>query len=192
MSSDWLKTLEAHAAVITGLRDHGPVLDDVANLLIAAFRSGNRLFLAGNGGSAADAQHIAAEFVGRFKRERRALPAIALTTDTSALTAISNDFDFERVFARQVEGLFNAGDVLWVLSTSGNSPNVVEAAAEARERGGRVIGFTGRGGGAVNMYCDYLLCVPHRDSDRIQEAHALAYHYVCERVEAAFTDERQP
>ncbi|MGE3180492.1 MAG: SIS domain-containing protein, partial [Phycisphaerae bacterium] len=144
------------------------------------------LFLAGNGGSAADAQHIAAEFVGRFKQNRRALPAIALTTDTSALTAIGNDLGFENVFSRQLEGLAVPGDLLWVLSTSGTSPNIVQAVRAARERGLKIIGFTGESGGAIAEACDWLLRVPHRSSDRIQEAHLIAYHFVCEQVEAAF------
>jgi D-sedoheptulose 7-phosphate isomerase len=157
--------------------------DDVAD----AWRRGGRLLVCGNGGSAADAQHIAAELLGRYKRERRALPAMALTTDASSVTAISNDLGFEQVFARQLEGLVQPGDVVWVLSTSGSSPNVLEAARLAAERRAIVIGLTGQAGDQLAELCTHVLRVPHASADRIQEAHELAYHYVCERVEAALT-----
>lgn len=142
----------------------------------------------GNGGSAADAQHIAAELLGRFKRDRRALPALALTTDSSTLTAIANDVGYERVFARQIEGLVCKGDVVWALSTSGNSPNVVAALHAARAQGATTIGFTGQTGGSMAASCDLVLRVPHASSDRIQEAHQIAYHYVCERIEVGLCD----
>jgi D-sedoheptulose 7-phosphate isomerase len=187
-SESFADQLADHVRVVQGLAACEPVLGRVADRLIALFRAGGRLFLAGNGGSAADAQHIAAELTGRFKRQRAALPAIALTTDTSALTAIGNDFSFEQIFARQVEALLRTGDALWVLSTSGNSPNILAAITAARRQGGLVIGFSGRSGGRLAGVCDELLCVPHERSDRIQEAHLLAYHYVCDRVEAAFAD----
>lgn len=186
MTPNWNQTLSAHINVISGLGDAGPTLDAIAQTLIAAFKAQGRLYVAGNGGSAADAQHIAAELVGRFRAERRALPAIALTTDTSALTAIGNDYSFDHVFTRQVEGLVRAGDVVWLLSTSGNSPNVLSAAAAARERGATVIGFTGRSGGKLAALCAHVFHVPHDTSDRIQEGHLLAYHYICGVVEDAF------
>ncbi len=185
---DWNDTLDQHLTTIAQLRDAGAALERIAAELVQIIRAGGRVLLAGNGGSAADAQHIAAELVGRFRRARRALPAIALSTDTSALTAISNDFGFEQVFARQVQALLTPADALWVLSTSGNSPNIVAALGVARQRGALTIGFSGQGG-AMAPLCTHLFCVPHARSDRIQEAHVLAYHFVCERIEAAFTSD---
>jgi D-sedoheptulose 7-phosphate isomerase len=180
----WREIVAEHARVIAGLAETEPTLNAIADAIIAAFRAGRRLYLIGNGGSAADAQHIAGEMLGRFKIDRRALPAVALTTDTSTMTAIANDYAFERVFVRQVEALVERGDVLWCLSTSGNSRSILEAAALARERGAIVIGFTGETGGKLAALCDHVLKVPHRSSDRIQEGHILAYHYLCERIES--------
>lgn len=157
-----------------------------ADLIIETFRSGGKLLLCGNGGSAADAQHIAAEFVGRYEKERQALSAIALTTDTSALTALSNDYDFERVFARQVEALAKAGDCLLALSTSGNSPNVISAVMSARRLGCRVIGLTGAGGKKLASLSDACIMVPSSRTARIQEAHITIAHIWCELVDEAF------
>lgn len=182
---DWSTVLAEHQQVINDLATFGETLDQLAETIIACFRGGNRVYVLGNGGSAADAQHIAAELLGRYKLDRPALPAVALTTDSSSLTAISNDLGFEHVFARQLEGLVRAGDVVWILSTSGNSPNVLEAARLAAQRGAIVIGFTGRSGGELAELCTHTFRVPHAAADRIQEAHALAYHYICEKVEAA-------
>lgn len=183
---DWNEILAEHARVVSELRAAGALLDQIAESLAAIFRARHRLYLIGNGGSAADAQHIAGELLGRFKKERRALPAVALTTDTSTLTAIANDYAYDRVFSRQLDGLIEKGDALWCLSTSGNSPSILEAAILARERGALVIGFSGQTGGKLASLCDHLYCVPHTHSDRIQEGHLIAYHYLCERIEAAF------
>ncbi|HOW73166.1 MAG TPA: SIS domain-containing protein [Phycisphaerae bacterium] len=158
-----------------------------ARLLIDCFRSGGRVYIGGNGGSAADAQHIAAELVGRFLRERPGLPCVALTTDTSALTAISNDYGFDRVFARQVEALVRPGDVFWVLSTSGKSPNVVEAARAARARGAKVLGFLGGTGGDTLALCDVCFLAPAKPSYAVQHLHQLAYHILCDLVERDLT-----
>jgi len=186
MSRSWEQAIAEHEQVIAALREQAAVIESMAALLIDALRDGRRVFIFGNGGSAADAQHIAAELTGRFKLARRALPAIALTTDTSALTAIGNDFGYERVFSRQIEALARSGDVAWAISTSGDSPNVLAGIAAARERGASVIGFSGKSGGRMRLLCDHILCVPHEHSDRIQEGHILAYHYLCERVDFAF------
>ena len=156
-----------------------------AGLIIEAHRSGGGVLLFGNGGSAADAQHIAGELVGRFQRERRALRAVALTTDSSVLTSIANDYDFRRVFARQIEGLARPGDVAVGLSTSGNSPSVVEGLAAARRMGLKTVAFTGAGGGKCAALADVLLDVPARPAARVQEAHAVLYHVLCELVEDA-------
>ncbi len=182
----WSQVHAEHLDVIGQLAAAGPLLDEMAALLIDCIRGGGRIYLFGNGGSAADAEHIATELLGRFKLDRRALPAIALSANTSTMTAIGNDLGYDRVFARQLEGLITGGDVAWAISTSGNSPNVLAAIEVARSADARVIGFSGRGGGAMADACDLLLRVPHDKSDRIQEGHELAYHYLCERIEASF------
>lgn len=186
MPRDWKSVLAEHRDVTAGMEAQAVTLEAVAAAIIAALRNGRRVYVFGNGGSAADAQHIAAELLGRFRCERPALPAVALTTDTSSLTAISNDLGYERVFARQLEGLVAAGDIVWALSTSGDSPNVVAALKVAAQRGALTVGFTGTPGGQMTEMCAHVLRVPHTSSDRIQEGHQLAYHFVCERVEAAF------
>jgi D-sedoheptulose 7-phosphate isomerase len=155
----------------------------IAADLIAALRSGNKLLIIGNGGSAADAQHIAAEIVGRYKQDRPAYAAIALTTDTSALTAIANDYGFEQVFARQVEGLGQRGDVLLALSTSGRSPNILAALRAARARGLVTIGFTGAKGEALRACCDHLLVAPSDDTPVVQQIHLTIAHGICDEIE---------
>jgi D-sedoheptulose 7-phosphate isomerase len=155
----------------------------IAAVVIAALRSGNKLLIIGNGGSAADAQHIAAEIVGRYKQDRPAWAAIALTTDTSALTAIANDYGFEQVFARQVEGLGQRGDVLLALSTSGRSPNILAALRTARQRGLVTIGFTGTKGEALGEFCDHLLVAPSADTPIVQQIHLAVAHGICDEIE---------
>jgi len=188
MSDPFASSLDDHVRLTNWLGGQVTLLQQIGQVICRALTDGGRLFLLGNGGSAADAQHIAAELVGRFKRERRALPAVALTTDTSSLLSIGNDYGFDRVFARQVEALVRAGDVVWALSTSGNSPNVIEAVRAARSRRAKVVGFTGRSGGKLKTLCDYCLCVDHETSDRIQEMHQLAYHLICGFVEQHFVE----
>jgi D-sedoheptulose 7-phosphate isomerase len=160
----------------------GPIVE-AASAIEKCLRAGGKILLFGNGGSAADAQHIAAEFVGRFARERAPLPALALTTDTSALTAIGNDYGFEQVFARQVRALGRPGDVAVAISTSGRSPNVLAGVGAARERGMTVIGLAGRGGGALAEAADICITVPSDDTARIQECHLTIEHAMCEAVE---------
>ncbi len=157
-------------------------------LIVETFKSGGKILVCGNGGSAADSQHIAAEFVGRYETERRSLPAIALTTDTSALTALANDYDFERVFARQVESLANDGDCLIAISTSGNSPNVIAAAMEARRKGTKVVGLTGASGKKLASLSDAAVLVPAQRTARVQEAHITIAHVWCEMVDIAFSE----
>jgi len=157
--------------------------------IIAALRAGNKLLIVGNGGSAADAQHIAAEIVGRYKQDRQAHAAIALTTDTSALTAISNDYGFEQVFARQVAGLGRRGDALLALSTSGRSPNILAALATARELGLVTIAFTGsQGAPMLGALCDHLLIAPSDDTAIIQQLHLAVAHGICDEIEWALRD----
>ena len=160
----------------------------IAEMIVQSLRAGGTLYLCGNGGSAADAQHIAGEFVGRFRLERRALPAVALSTDTSVLTCIANDYDYERVFARQVEALAKPGDVLWAFSTSGTSPNVLKAADAARCKGARVIAFTGRTNSKLEASADLCLCAEAALTARSQEIHQLAYHIICDLVEQSFRE----
>ncbi|NPU67637.1 D-sedoheptulose 7-phosphate isomerase [Bradyrhizobium sp. 83012] len=157
----------------------------IAATIIAALRGGHKLLIVGNGGSAADAQHIAAEIVGRYKQERPAYAAIALTTDTSALTAIGNDYGFDQIFARQVEGLGARDDVLLAISTSGRSPSILNALRKARERGLVTIGFTGARGLAMAELCDELLVAPSDDTPLIQQIHLATAHGICETIEAA-------
>jgi phosphoheptose isomerase len=156
-------------------------------VLTETLRAGGKVLIFGNGGSAADAQHFAAELSGRFLRERAALPVLALTTDTSALTAIANDYGYEHVFARQLEAHGRAGDVAIGISTSGTSPSVVRALETARNRGLVTIAMTGRGGGLLAPLADHLIDVPHRETARIQEVHGMVVHIVCELVEEAFS-----
>jgi D-sedoheptulose 7-phosphate isomerase len=155
----------------------------IAAAIVNALRSGNKILLIGNGGSASDAQHIAAEIIGRYKQERPAYAAIALTTDTSALTAIANDYGFEQVFARQVEGLGARGDVLLALSTSGRSPNILAALRSARERGLVTIGFTGTKGEALGALCDHLFVSPSDDTPVVQQIHLSVAHGICDAIE---------
>ena len=185
MARDWQTVLNEHLNVVSQLDGHGEALDRMAEAIIACLRAEKRVYVFGNGGSAADAQHIATELLGRFKLNRRALPVIALTTDTSTLTAVGNDLGFESIFARQLEGLLQPGDIAWALSTSGNSPNVLHALRVARDRGATIIGFTGAAGDKFAELCTHVLKAPNTSSDRIQEVHELAYHYLCERIEAA-------
>lgn len=178
--------IEAHIQAVRTLMAATPLLERVADVIVECFERGNRLYLLGNGGSAADAQHIAAEFVGRFKLERAPLPAIALTTDTSALTAIGNDYGGNEVFRRQMAALVKPGDVVWALSVSGSSANVLAALEVAAEREAIIVGFTSRTGDKLAAMCRHCLRADHTDSDRVQEVHVLAYHLICERVEAHF------
>jgi D-sedoheptulose 7-phosphate isomerase len=176
LSREALERTTQDAAIIDAARK-------IADVITIALRAGNKLLISGNGGSAADAQHIAAEIVGRYKQERAAYAAIALTTDTSALTAIGNDYGFEQVFARQIEGLGRPGDVLLVLSTSGRSPNILAALNAARQRGLIAIGFTGAKGTALGALCDHLVVAPSDDTAVIQQIHLTLAHGICGVIE---------
>ncbi|MCC7059065.1 MAG: phosphoheptose isomerase [Burkholderiaceae bacterium] len=172
----------AAAAVLAG-----PIARAV-ELLTATLAADRKLLICGNGGSAADSQHLAAELVGRYERERPELAAIALSTDTSILTAVANDYAYEQVFARQVRALGREGDVLVAFSTSGSSPNVLQAARSAQERGLKVVALTGRGGGRLGAMLradDVHLCVPHERTARIQEVHLLMIHCICDGIDAS-------
>lgn len=159
------------------------VLESAYRLLSDTYLRGNSVYIAGNGGSAADAQHIAAELVGRFKRDRRALSAFALTTDTSCLTAIGNDFGFDDIFSRQLEANFRQGDLLWLLSVSGSSPNIQKAAHTAKELGGNIVLFTGLSCVELVNMADVCLVAQSASSDVVQECHQFAYHFLCDSIE---------
>ena len=167
-------------------------IENCANRITHAFQQKNRVYLCGNGGSAADAQHLAAEFSGRFYTDRKALPAEALHVNTSYLTAVANDYSYEVVYARLIEGIANPGDVLIGLSTSGNSANVVRAFEQARKMGVCTIGFTGKQGGHMKDLSDHWIGVPSQDTPRIQEAHITIGHIICQLVEEAYFPSNEP
>lgn len=177
---------KASADVKNSLTDeHMQVIARIANTIIEAYRSGNKVIIFGNGGSAADAQHIAGELVSKYYKERRSLPALALHTNTSVTTAIANDYDYSEVFAKQVEGLVQKGDVIIGLSTSGTSPNVIKALRKAKELGAVTVGFAGDVGTEIDKIVDLIFNVPSRDTPRIQEVHITAGHIICQLVEQA-------
>ncbi len=179
--------IEAHKALVEQFERRGvESVIAAAEAIVRAIEGGGTVYLCGNGGSAADAQHVAGELVGRFTADRRALPAVALSTDTSILTCIGNDYCFEDVFARQVEALVGKGDVLWAFSTSGASGNVLKAAQLAKARGAVLIAFTGRGDSPLQTMADVCLCAADASTARSQEIHQLAYHIICELVEQRF------
>ena len=177
------RTEESIAVKRALLETQAETIANVGAALVEAMRNGKTLYLFGNGGSAGDAQHIAAELVGRFTKERRALPAVALTTNTSALTALGNDYEYAIVFARQLEAFGKPGDVVIGISTSGNSPNVVQGLLTAKELGLVTVGLTGETGGKTKAIANHCICVPSRDTARIQESHILIGHILCEIVE---------
>ena len=181
------ETIEAcfadHAEALEKTKALFPVIYEMATVCYDALKAGHKILICGNGGSAADAQHIAAELVGRYHNERISLPSIALTTDTSILTAVGNDYAFDRIFARQVEGLGQKGDVLWGISTSGNSANVNEALKVAKEKGMKTIGSTGKTGGTMVSLCDTALVIPSDVTARIQEMHMLCAHIICQLID---------
>lgn len=175
--------LDEHNTLFSKLYEIAPDVIKAAELMANSIKTGNRILICGNGGSAADAQHLAAELVGRFEKERKALPAIALTTDTSIITALGNDYGFDTIFSRQVEGLGVAGDTLIGISTSGNSKNVILAMKAARNGGIKSIGLLGNDGGGLASKCNLAVIVPHSVTARIQEAHIFIIHFWAAYVE---------
>lgn len=175
--------LDEQIKVLQSLNVLDPVVRSATSNCVQALQTGGKLMFCGNGGSAADSQHLAAELIGRFIKDRRPLAAIALSTDTSAITCISNDYSFDEIFARQVQGLGRPGDVMIAISTSGNSRNVIRAVEEARNINMSVIGLLGRDGGALRMLCDVPIVVPSQVTARIQESHILIGHTLCGMIE---------
>ena len=180
IKNEFLSHLEVINLTIETMQEK---LEQASLLVVETLKNGNKVLLCGNGGSAADAQHIAAELVGRYKSDRRGLPAIALTTDTSILTSVGNDYGYEKIFDRQVEALANKGDLIIGISTSGNSKNIVNALKLGRELDCKTLGFSGREGGVMNELCDVNLIVPSNNTPRIQEMHILFGHIICQIVD---------
>lgn len=177
------KLFDKHLNVANLTKNEIPRINEFANQCVKALREHNFIFFMGNGGSAADSQHLAAEFVGRFQKDRKGYPAVALTTDTSILTSIGNDYGFNKVFKRQIEALVKNGDVVVGISTSGNSSNVIEGILEAKKIGAYTVGLLGKDGGKLKELCDLSIVVPSDVTARIQEMHILIGHIVCEMVE---------
>ncbi|RDU67469.1 D-sedoheptulose 7-phosphate isomerase [Helicobacter didelphidarum] len=183
------KEMQTHVEVAQkSLDELSSTLHDVAKAIIKTLKNGKKLLICGNGGSAADSQHFAAELTGRYKRERKGIKAIALSTDTSALTAIANDYGYEYVFSRQAEALLDEGDILFGISTSGNSKNVINAFETANRIGCLTISLTGRDGGKMKSVSDYNIIIPSNDTPRIQEMHILCIHILCEIIERNFME----
>ena len=184
-----IETIETHKKMTAEFQKSGiETVAAISQAIVKSLEQNGTIYLCGNGGSAADAQHIAGEFVGRFKRERKALAAVALSTDTSVITCIANDYSYEKVFSRQVEALVREGDILWAFSTSGTSANVIAAAESAKNKGANVIAFTGRINSKLEQISDICFCAEDESTARSQEIHQLAYHIICDLVECSFTN----
>jgi len=188
MMEEIRQILQESIRVKQALLTQASLIQQIADLLIEALKGGHKILVCGNGGSAADAQHMVAELVGRFALERQPFRAIALTTNTSILTALANDYGYETIFARQVKALAEPGDVLVGISTSGNSPNVICAIEAARAQGAFTIGLTGENGGKLKDVADLCLCIPSRSTPRIQEAHITVIHILCKLIEEALAE----
>ena len=183
------EAIETHKKMVAQFESSGfETVAAIARTITEVLQQGGTVYLCGNGGSAADAQHIAGEFVGRFRRERKALPAVAFSTDTSVLTCIANDYAYEKVFARQAEALVKKGDLLWAFSTSGTSANVVAAAQVAKDKGAKVIVFTGRADSVLERCADICFCAEDESTARSQEIHQLSYRIICDLVERNFSN----
>ena len=184
-----IETIETHKKMLAEFEESGiETVAAIAQAITRALEQNGTVYLCGNGGSAADAQHIAGELVGRFRRERKALAAVALSTDTSIITSIANDYAFENVFARQVEALVRKGDILWAFSTSGTSANIIAAVQSAKQKGAYVIAFTGKTDSKLEQIADICFCADSESTARSQEIHQLAYHIICDLVEQSFSN----
>jgi len=187
MKQQIIEAIEKHKKMVARFEAEAvETITAAAEMITQCLKQGGCVYICGNGGSAADAQHIAGELVGRFLRERKALPAVALTTDTSIITAVGNDYGYENIFERQVEALVKAGDVLWAFSTSGTSANVVAAAESAKKKQAKVIAFTGRADSKFEKIADVCLCADSETTPQSQQIHQLAYHIICDLVEQSF------
>jgi D-sedoheptulose 7-phosphate isomerase len=192
LKKEIINVIETHKQLIAELQERGAqTLATAAEAVTKAIKQNGTIYICGNGGSAADAQHIASELTGRFERERRPLPAVALTTDTSVITSIANDYGFENVFVKQIEALIGQDDILWAISTSGASPNVIAAVELAKEKGARVLAFTGRPNSKLEQMADISFCANTASTARSQEIHQVAYHIICGLVEQSFCEQPQ-
>ncbi len=191
MKERYLVCLDEHNTLFSNMGEIAPSVVYAGDAIVKTIKQGYKILICGNGGSAADAQHFAAELIGRFEKERKALPAIALTTDTSILTALGNDYGYDSVFSRQVEGLAVAGDTFIGISTSGNSKNIISAVRSARNIGVKSIGLLGRGGGALASSVDVSVIVPHPVTARIQEAHTFIIHFWAALLERELCSDEQ-
>ena len=184
-----IETIETHNKMTAELQKSGiETVVSIAQAITRVLKQNGTIYLCGNGGSAADAQHIASELVGRFRMERKALAAVALTTDTSIITSVANDYAYENVFSRQVEALVREGDILWAISTSGTSANVIAAAQLAKKKASLVIAFTGTDNSKLEQIADICFCADNESTARSQEIHQLAYHIICDYVESSFAN----
>ncbi len=183
MENEIISSLENTIKVLEGVKEISPLIKKVSNEIINAYKNNKKVVLFGNGGSAADAQHIAAEFVGKFYKDRKSLPALAFNTNTSVVTATANDYGYDLIFERQVSSLVNEKDIVIGLSTSGNSPNVVKGLSKAKEKGAITVGFTGQKENKIEKIVDYCLKIPSTDTPRIQEGHITVGHIICYLVE---------
>lgn len=186
-----LKIFEKSVDVIHKSKSIAKDIHSIVNMIIETIENENKIIIFGNGGSAADAQHMSAEFVGRYLIERESLPAIAITTDTSALTGIGNDYGFEQIFARQCEALVDNGDLIIAISTSGKSPNIIEGIKTCKKKKARIIVLTGKNGNRLKRFSDIILQVPSKETPRIQEAHRTIIHIICEIVEKYFLNKKK-
>ncbi len=189
--SDVRRSITEHMQTVSQLDSLVQPIEDVAKLIYSAVNKKGTVYWCGNGGSAGDAQHLSAELMGRYVLERRGLRSFALTTDASLMTAVANDYAFDRVFARQIETVAQPSDIVVVISTSGNSANIVAAAVAAKARGATVVGMTGATGGKLNAHCDVCLCVPSTVTARIQECHGLIGHIICELLDTWIANEQK-
>ena len=183
MEQEILSILNEHMTVMEGIKELSSIISDIANEIIKTYQNRKKVILFGNGGSAADAQHIAAEFVGKFYKDRESLPSLAFHTNTSVVTAMANDFGYEHIFERQVSSFVDVGDVVIGLSTSGNSPNVIKGLEKANEKGAITVGVTGAKQSQIEKIVDYCLKIPSTDTPRIQEGHITVGHIICYLVE---------
>lgn len=183
MPDSALTMIKEHSSLAGELGKSSSGIEEIASVMIRSLKAGNKVMICGNGGSAADSQHFAAELSGRFRKERKGLSGLALTTDTSAITAISNDYSFDKIFSRQLEALGKRGDIIVLISTSGNSPNLLDAANSAKKLGFISVGLLGKGGGRLKALCDHSIVVPSNNTPRIQEMHTLIIHILCEIID---------
>ena len=187
ISEEIIKTIRESSNIILSAKNLSEKIDEAINEIIKCFSAGNKIIIFGNGGSAADAQHIVAEFIGRFQKERKSLPAIALTTDSSIITSLANDYSYDVVFSRQCESLVSKGDIVFGISTSGNSKNVEEGIKTAKKMGAVTIGLLGSNGGTISNIVDIPIIVESTNTARIQEVHRVIYHIICGIVESKST-----